>query len=136
MTFVVDASVAVAWVFEDERTPETDRWLDLLTATRAVVPAHWSLEVANVIIRGARAKRIAARSVRETLALLGALPLQVDDATADAALARTAEVAMRYGLTTYDAAYLELAERLALPLATRDRALGRAARSAGVALLE
>ena len=116
MTFVVDASVAVAWVFEDERTPETDRWLDLLTATRAVVPAHWSLEVANVIIRGARAKRIAARSVRETLALLGALPLQVDDATADAALARTAEVAMRYGLTTYDAAYLELAERLALPL--------------------
>jgi predicted nucleic acid-binding protein len=136
MTFVVDASVAISWIFEDERTPETDRWLEQLTVGRGVVPGHWALEVANVVVRAARSNRIPAREIQDLFDDLGALRLQVDEGTAGAAFHRIADLAAQYELTTYDAAYLELAERADLPLATRVRALARAARAAGLRLLD
>lgn len=133
--FVLDASIAVAWCFEDEADPAADALLDSLKARGAVVPALWSLEVANVLLQAERRGRITMTTVDGRLAAFAALPITADTtawrSTGVAALA----LARLHGLTTYDAAYLELAIRQRLPLATKDKALGRAAAAVGVGVL-
>lgn len=133
MPFVVDASVTLAWCFEDEETPETEQILDLLTEETAVVPGLWELEVANVLLLGERRGRLTEAQSARFMALLQQLPILVDAASTD--MASVLAVGRRHGLTAYDAAYLLLAQREGLPLATRDAKLREAAATVGVRIL-
>lgn len=135
MSLVVDASIALAWCFEDEQTPEVMAVLDGVAETGAFAPALWPLEVLNGLFSAQRRRRLD-REQRTTLAaFLRALPIRLDAGTAEAAWDATADLADRFGLTVYDAAYLEVSHRRELPLATLDRDLHRAAASLGVELL-
>lgn len=132
--FVLDCSVAMAWCFDDEATPYTDGVRDRLAEMRAVVPAIWPLEVANATLVGERRTRLdEARSTR-FFGLLGGLPIVVDDETGGNAFGEIVHLARAYQLSAYDAAYLELAIRRGLPLATLDDGLKAAARAVGVML--
>ncbi|HUJ06302.1 MAG TPA: type II toxin-antitoxin system VapC family toxin [Streptosporangiaceae bacterium] len=133
MPFVVDASVTLAWCFEDEASPHTDAILDLLSDDTAVVPSLWELEVSNVLLLGERSRRLTESQTARFVALLGQLPILVDSAsvTMEAVLA----VGGHHALTAYDAAYLVLAEREGVPLATLDTKLRNAARAVGVQLI-
>ena len=132
-SFVVDASVALAWCFDDEATAATDALLGRAAAEGVVVPPLWFLEVANALLTAERRGRLTPEQTLEVLSRLGALPAERDGAavspTAVLALARAQR------LTAYDASYLELAIRRGLPLATLDGELRRAGEAAGVPLL-
>ncbi|WP_204569846.1 type II toxin-antitoxin system VapC family toxin [Arsenicitalea aurantiaca] len=132
---VADASIAVAWQFEDEATAEIDAVLRDVAIGGAIVPALWHLEVANSLLSACRRKRmsLAARSL--ALDELMRLPVTIDLETDKHAWSATLDLADRHGLTVYDAAYLELAQRRRLPLATLDRQLRAAAEAAGVPTL-
>ena len=130
LAFVVDASVSAAWFLPDEATPGTEAALQA-TATRDVwVPVLWLLEVGNLLLRAQRRKRITADKRRELAAAAGALRIKVD--REPVAITTLDELAARHGLSAYDAAYLELALRRSLPLATQDDALTAAMVKAGV----
>lgn len=132
---VLDSSMAVAWSFEDETNDDADRVLAELSKKRAVVPLLWFLEVANALLVGERRQRSTQADTAKWTAMLAGLPIRVDDQTNSHAWTTTLGLARHHGLTVYDAAYLELAIRLGLPLATLDAQLRAAAKSAGVALL-
>ncbi|MBX9757480.1 MAG: type II toxin-antitoxin system VapC family toxin [Beijerinckiaceae bacterium] len=132
--FVLDCSVTMAWCFDDEATPFTDGVRDQLANMRGVVPALWPLEVANATLVGERRKRLdEARSLR-FLELLAGLPIDIDSETSARAWADTLYLARAHHLSIYDAAYLELAARRGLPLATLDGRLKAAAIQAGAAI--
>ena len=133
--FVLDCSVTVAWLFADEASPRTDALLQRLTEGAAVVPNLWHLEVGNVLAMSERRGRINSSQNASCLELLGRLPIEVDAETGRRALREVLSLARAEKLTTYDAAYLELAMRRNMPLATRDRALRRASRRVGVTTL-
>ena len=133
--FVLDASIALAWCFHDESTPNTEALLDRLEDDTAVVPALWPLELGNILAAAERQGRLTPPRVTEFLALINGLDIEIDGETATRALRETLGLARAEGLTTYDAAYLELAIRLGLPLATRDNQLGRTAARLGVTVL-
>jgi predicted nucleic acid-binding protein len=135
MAFVLDVSVTLAWCFHDEATPATVWVLDCLRTEEAIVPSLWHLEVTNVLTLAERKGRIAAARISEFIALLEALPITVDEETPFRAFADILGLARAERLTSYDAAYLELAMRLGIPLATKDNALRQAATKLGVALL-
>ena len=135
MSFVLDCSVTVAWLFEDEATPAIDALQDQLKEEVALVPGHWRLEVGNVLAQAERRKRLSPAQTSAHLELLDRLPVATDDETDSRAFREILSVARTEGLTTYDAAYLELAARRGVPLATLDRALARAAGRVGVATL-
>lgn len=130
MPFVVDNSVVVGWYFESQSTPETDKILDLLTNETAHVPALWILEFSNVLRKALKAGKADTARIQEIIALVKALPISVDY-TSESVESNLA-IALQYGLTSYDAAYLGLAIRLQLPIATNDSALKEAAGRAGV----
>lgn len=135
-SFVLDCSVTVAWLLEDERVPAADALLDRLEGGgEAVVPGLWRLELGNVLAGAERRGRIGATGIARCLGVLARLPVVTDPDTGERALREVLELARREYLTTYDASYLELAMRRGLPLATLDRSLGRAARRAGVEVL-
>ena len=129
----MDASVAMAWCFEDEETEATDIVLDRLRDDDAAVPAIWPLEVANVLLVAERRDRLSEAQASRFLELLTQLPIEVDEAPHD--LAAIVAAGRRHELSSYDASYLVLAERLGAPLATLDRRLAKAAERAGVELL-
>jgi predicted nucleic acid-binding protein len=132
-SFVVDASVGFAWVYEDRATPETDLLLNELAAgALAVVPAMWFLEVANVLLTAQRRHRLTPAQRRTALETLDAMHFIVDDEAPRCAFGKTSELAEKHGLTVYDAHYLEVALRRKLPLGSRDDALRQAARRCGV----
>ncbi|MDD4890217.1 MAG: type II toxin-antitoxin system VapC family toxin [Phycisphaerae bacterium] len=133
--FIIDCSVTMAWCFHDEATPLAAAVQDRLIAEAALVPAHWPLEVANVLALAERRKRIAQPRSAEFLAHLAALDIQIDAETAGQALNQTLALCRSQNLTSYDAAYLELAIRRSLPLATLDEDLRAAARKLGVRVL-
>lgn len=135
MNFVLDASVTLAWLFEDESDPETDQLLERLETETALVPGLWLYEVANVLIAGERRNRLTETQSRRFLALLADLPIRVMEAGRTSLWAGALPLAREHGLSLYDAAYLDLAMQEGLPLATRDKALGEAARRAGVELV-
>lgn len=126
--FALDCSVAATWLFPDQGTPETDALLDRLKTEGALVPGIWHLEIGNVLVRAERMKRIAKSKVAAYLHLLHRLAIVTDTETDERALRETLMLARECGLSTYDAAYLELAMRRGVPLATLDHALIRAAR--------
>ncbi|HEY3812585.1 MAG TPA: type II toxin-antitoxin system VapC family toxin [Caulobacteraceae bacterium] len=135
MSFIIDNSVALAWCFEDEQTDAIMALLDRLTETGASAPQLWPLEALNGLLTAERRGRIDTAVRRRLAGFLQALPIIIDDETASQVWSATAQLAERHELTAYDAAYLELALRLGLPLATSDTALITAAQAAGVSLL-
>lgn len=130
--FVLDGSVVLAWFFEDEDDEYANAVQDSLAAGEAHVPALWPLEVANALLMGERRKRTTEAKVASFLTLLDSLPIVVDPETVARARSDTLHLARAHGLSVYDGAYLELALRLGLPLATLDDKLSAAAKSAGV----
>ena len=135
MSVVVDSSVTVAWCFADERTAAVDAVLVQVTESGAVVPSLWRLEVANALQMAVRRKRIDAAFRDASLADLRSLEVDIDPETDQQAWTTTLHLAERFQLTLCDAAYLELAQRLELPLATLDRELRTAAGALGLTLL-
>ena len=131
--FVLDGSVTVSWFFEDEADAYAESVEDALAAAVAVVPSLWALEVANALLVGERRKRTTEAKVTQFLSLLKSLPIEIDDETLARAWQETLHLARAHNLSVYDAAYLELAVRHALPLATLDDKLKAAATAVGVA---
>jgi predicted nucleic acid-binding protein len=135
MSFVLDSSVTLAWAYAEKTTPAVRQVFDRLADQGAWVPSLWRLEVANVLETNVRRGRRDAAFRDATLEDLALLPIAVDTETDRHAWSATLRVAARHRLTTYDAAYLELAQRRALPLATLDSELRAAAEIEGVPLL-
>jgi predicted nucleic acid-binding protein len=132
--FVLDTSVALAWCFEDETSPATDRVLDLMASSEALVPVIWSIEVGNALLVAERRRRITAAGVSRSLELLRSLNISVDQAPSQKDVDDWITLARARNLSVYDAAYLALAMREGVSLATLDAALMRAARATGVKL--
>jgi predicted nucleic acid-binding protein len=127
MSLVLDASMTIAWQFSDETSDLTHEVLRLVTENGAHVPTLWYLEVANGLNLAARRGRCDQGHVERSLARLARLPIAADDETSTRAWNSTLDLARSETLTVYDAAYLELALRLDLPLATQDVQLIEAA---------
>ena len=132
MSFVLDCSVAMSWVFPDEATEATDQLRESLVEGRAFVPALWPIEVANVLLVATRRQRIDRTEWPRIARNLEALPLVIDPVSTSRIWGEVLDVAHTHQLSAYDAMYLELAIRMQLPLATLDRALAAAGRAAGV----
>ena len=128
---VVDASVVVAWLFDDEEEPRADSVLERLKEAGALVPQLWHLETRNSLLMAERRGRMSEGEVKERLDALKGLPIRTDE---DPDLQSAFDLARAHGLSFYDALYLELAKRASAELATLDGPLGRAAVSEGVAL--
>jgi predicted nucleic acid-binding protein len=135
MPFVLDASMTMSWCFADERTPYSRSVLQSLLNTYAEVPSLWIFEVANVLALSERKRRISALVSDEFIQVLSALDIRTDQVNPFAAGNELLLLVRRHGLTAYDAAYLELAKRKGLPLATFDKELIKAANQESVALL-
>lgn len=135
MSIVIDASLTMTWYFEDEATPAAEEVLDAVAERGAVVPPLWRLEVANAFQSGMKRRRIDAAYRDASLADLERLPVAIDGDTDAHIWTTTLRLADRYALTIYDACYLELAQRLNLPLATLDQELRVAAAALGLPLL-
>ena len=133
--FVLDCSIAAAWLFEDEAASVTDALLRRLKRDGAFVPGLWRLELGNVLVQAERSRRTDPTRIARWIERLEKLPIVTDSETGGRAFREILTLAREERLTTYDAAYLELAMRKAIPLATLDRALTRAARRRGVATL-
>lgn len=134
MSLVLDASLALAWLFDDERKPAVVAVLADIEAYGARVPGLWRLEVANSLQMALRRRRIDAAFRDQALQRLAVLPIVIDTDTNHHAWKTTLRLADRFGLTLYDAAYLELAQRHTLPLASLDRELRAAAHALGLPL--
>ncbi len=135
MSLVLDSSVTLAWLYSDELTDGVRQVFDRVTASRAWVPSLWRLEVANSLHMAVRRKRITADFRDASLADLALLNIGIDPDTDSFAWSASLRLAERFSLTLYDAAYLELAQRLSLPLASLDQELRAAGSALGVALL-
>lgn len=136
MPFVLDASVALAWFFQDETTAFSESVLERLNDDRAVTPAIWPLEVANVISLAERRGRTTTAKSREFTRVLTSLPIDVAPIVLDDALGRVLDLARAHQITSYDAAYLVLAIREGLPIATLDSRIRAVAETVGVAVVE
>ncbi len=134
-SLVLDSSVTLAWIYSDETTAAIRRLFDMVAEDGAVVPQLWRLEIANSLTIAVRRSRIDADFRRAALADLALLDIRTDPDTGTHAWTRTLELADRFHLTVYDAAYLELAQRRALPLATLDEDLGAAGATLGLGVL-
>jgi predicted nucleic acid-binding protein len=135
VSLVLDSSITVAWLYREEVTKSVDEIFEHLIETSAWVPALWHLEVANVLQMGVRRHRHAADFRDRVLSDLSELPIHVDPETDQQAWGTTVRLAERHELTVYDTAYLELALRRRLPLATLDKDLSSAASAEKVELL-
>lgn len=135
MAFVLDASVALAWCFEDESTPFVQSIIARLESERAYAPAHWAIEVGNGLLVAERRKRVSSVKADALRGLVGELPVVLAAPPRADQLGNDTKLARVHGLTLYDALYLSLAARRAVPIATLDRELIRAAPAAGVTLL-
>ena len=139
MSFVLDNSVAMCWLLNDGRPADVAyalKVLDALKQTAATVPGLWALEAANVVVKAEAKGLVTEARTQVFAATLMRLNITTDTATANHALSDTLNLARRYKLSAYDAAYLELALRRGLPLATLDADLEKAARKAGVKRFE
>jgi predicted nucleic acid-binding protein len=136
MNFVLDSSLAAAFVLEDEATPETDKILDGFgLGARAFVPALWHWEVANLLLMAERRKRIGSGDVLRHLVQLKMMPIEVDEEALEQTWNSTSRLAQKYQLTAYDAAYLEMAIRRNVGLGSLDTDLRKAAKAEKMPLL-
>jgi len=132
---VLDCSMTMAWCFADDSTPETAAIQDRLASEAAVVPAHWFLEVVNVLTMAEKRRRISPDDASQFLQLLSVLDIQVDEEASRRAFDHILPLCRSHGLTSYDAAYLDLVIRRQLPLASLDDALRQAVASLGMPVL-
>jgi predicted nucleic acid-binding protein len=135
MPFVLDSSVALAWLLPDEGSDAVDQLADRLEQDTASVPAIWALEVGDALLVAQRRGRIKDDELARLIAALDSLPIEVDPEAAQSGLLAIVDLAKRLGLTTYDAAYVELAQRRALALATLDGRLRSACAALQVPVL-
>ena len=137
MRFVLDNSITMRWAFRNGK-PEALRYalavLDSFEGADALVPALWHLEVANVLLAAERDARVGEADAVSFLARLDGLPILTDSAQPAMVRGQTFMLAREHALSAYDAAYLELAMREKLPLATLDADLRKAANRAGLKL--
>ena len=134
MPFVLDNSVVTGWYSPDQASAYSAFIATRLETDKALVPALWQLELANVLKTACTRGKLSLSAARQILDALGALPIEID-ASPSMAPRPLFELAMRHQLSSYDAAYLELAMRHGLPLATQDQQLKAAALAAGVEVL-
>ena len=133
---MLDASVTLAWAFEDEAEGYADAALEALSdGGRAIVPDLWGYEVVNALVVGERRERILPAESARFLKLLQEMPIGFEE-TSFSGLPGLASLAREHALSAYDAAYLGVAARRGIPLATRDRSLREAARRSGVAVFD
>ena len=135
MSFVLDNSVTMRWLFLDGKPQQieyADKVLAMIKQSKAIVPATWGLEVANVIARAEATSKISEAQSETFLEILNAMNIELDHETFTYAFSDTLRLSRRYRLSSYDASYLELALRLNLPLATLYEDLQKAAAKAGV----
>ena len=130
---VIDSSIVLSWCLPDEGG--ADQIQEAVASAGALAPAHWPLEVANALLMAERRRRITTDFRNATLQDPKTLPITLDAETTARAWRDTLQLAEAHRLTMYDAAYLELAQRRTLPLATLDAELGSAARALGIPLL-
>lgn len=135
MSVVLDSSVTLAWIYSDDTTQAIRQVFDAVAENGATVPTLWRLEVANSLTVAVRRRRIDADFRSAALADLALLDITTDPHTDSLAWGETLALADRFRLTVYDAAYLELAQRRTLPLATLDEELGAAAATLGLRVL-
>ena len=135
MQFVLDCSIAISWCLVDENNDYANAILEMMPDCEAYVPGIWSLEVANTLLVTERRNRMTQEQSQLAIVLLQSLLIHVDEATDSQALSSTFTLGRQEGLAAYDAAYLELAIRLNLPIATIDRRLAEAATRCGVGLV-
>lgn len=133
--FVLDASITLSWCFSDKTTSSTTKLLERLVKEKAYVPMIWTLEVGNILMGAERKKRITYAKISEFLSLLAHINIEIDTETTSRAFHEIIMLAHTEHLTTYDAAYLELAIRKGIPLATQDLHLKKAATRLGVETL-
>lgn len=135
--FVLDASVALTWIFADEFTDYSQFVSEILNEGEAYVPVIWPLEVANGVLNAVRRGRFLTSDIQRFLGDLAHLPIEIESGIELETLGQTTlALALPHRLSAYDASYLELAIRRGLPLATQDRKLADAAVAAGVELLQ
>jgi predicted nucleic acid-binding protein len=132
---ILDSSATLAWIYGDESTEAIRRVFDVVADNGALVPALWRLEVANSLTMAVRKRRIDPDFRRAALADLALLDITTDQQTDSYGWTDTLNLADHFNLTVYDAAYLELARRRILPVATLDHELGTAATAIGVTVL-
>jgi predicted nucleic acid-binding protein len=133
---VIDASVALAWCFPDEASDYADGVLVALEDRTAMVPAIWSAEITNALLVGERRKRIRQPEARRFVELLKGLSILEDGQPFADTVSNVLPLAREYGLSAYDAAYLDVAVRHGAPLATLDAALQKAGRAAGIKIFK
>jgi predicted nucleic acid-binding protein len=131
---VIDSSIAIAWCFPDEKDAYSQSVLDALVTEPAFVPSLWHLEVSNTLLVGERRKRSTQTNTVQWMSFLASLPITVDEHTHLHAFGDVTTLGRSQNLSAYDAAYLELAMRRGLPLATLDDKLKAAAKAVGVTL--
>ena len=134
MPFVLDNSVVTGWYLPDQATAYTQAMATRLEADRAIVPALWQLEFANVLKTACTRGTLTLDAARQIVDTVAMLPIEIDSGVAPGPR-QLLELAMRYSLSSYDAAYLELAMRNGLPIASQDRRLREASLQAGIGLL-
>ena len=134
MPFVLDNSVVTGWYLPSQASDYSNAMATRLEVDKALVPPLWQLELANVLKTACTKGRLSQTQARQILDTLSQLPIEVDTG-APPGQRPLFELAMRYNLSSYDAAYLELAMRYGLPLATQDEQLKLAAKAAGVDVL-
>ncbi len=133
--FVVDNSIVMSWCFNDEANDYADRVLDRLAAGAAFVPSIWPLEVVNVLLVAERKKRLETFDCVRFLRFLEQLPITVEYGQGEVRMKELLSLARSNRLSSYDAAYLDLAMRKGVPIATLDNALAKAAKKTGIAIL-
>ena len=133
MPFVLDNSVVSGWYLQNQATPYSQAIAERLRDDRAKVPALWELELTNVLRTACVRQRLHAQAAQQVLIHLGTLPIEIDRHPVPRS--ELLALALRFGLTSYDASYLELALRLQWPLATQDTALRDAALASGVGIV-
>ncbi len=134
LPFVIDNSVVCGWFIQNQASTYSTAIAERLKDDRAIAPGVWELELANVLRTACLRQRMNAEQAQGVLAQIATLPIDVD--RQGAAPGALLALALRFGLSSYDAAYLELALRLQLPLATTDAALREAAMTSGVGAVE
>ena len=127
MPIVIDASMAMAWIFTDERDAESIAAARYVRRERALVPPLWRWEIQNVLRNAEKRGRVRTDEVSEILRELAAMPIMADPFTPNIEFGAELQLARHFSLTVYDAAYLELAARRGIRLATKDADLRAAA---------
>jgi predicted nucleic acid-binding protein len=132
--FVLDCSVALAWCLPDEQSDYAAQTLDLLLDQQAIVPSLWHLEVINVLLMAQRRNRLEKNKISNILQTLSHLNISTDKKHIEINEPNFISFAVKHQITSYDAAYLYLARRENIPLATLDKKMKQIAQNLGVFL--